>query len=176
MFISCVSKPELIEFYVSVIAPLIIGMEMGIFLAIGTSIIVNLLRHTFAKVIFLGRLKTKKNNGSSPQGEYINCELFKQAKSIKNINIIEMKAELSFSNNLRLINKIRELLNENKKYIIVSLNLTSFIDTTAIRQIVTLFEDAKESYICLSQCRPKVIELMMIVKEIHILLHIYQHQ
>eukprot|EP00483_Globobulimina_turgida_P002638 UN02642 len=71
-----------------------------------------------------------------------------------------MKAELSFSNNSRLVNKIRELLCENEKYIIVSLNLTSFIDTTAIRQIVTLFQDAKHAYICLSQCRPKVIDLI----------------
>ena len=58
------------------------------------------------------------------------------------------------------MNKLRTLLAEGNKYIVVSLNLTSFIDTTAIRQIVTLFEDAKGSYICLSQCRPKVVELI----------------
>jgi len=71
-----------------------------------------------------------------------------------------MKAELAFSNNNRLIDKLRVLLAGGNKYIVVSLNLTSFIDTTVIRQIVTIFEDAKGSYICLSQCRPKVIELI----------------
>ena len=58
------------------------------------------------------------------------------------------------------MDKIRELLMDGNKYICVSLNLTSFIDTTAIRSIVTLFEDAKGSYICLSQCRPRVVELI----------------
>eukprot|EP00483_Globobulimina_turgida_P002684 UN02689 len=160
-FLSCVSKLELIEFIVSVIAPLIIGMEAGIFLAIATSIIVNLLRHTFAKVIFLGELQTRKSkNKNEIAKEYVDCKLFKECKLIPDIVIIEMKAELSFSNNLRLVNKIRELLAADERYIIVSLNLTSFIDTTAIRQIVTLFQDAQNAYICLSQCRPKVIELI----------------
>merc|ERR1712152_119032 len=73
---------------------------------------------------------------------------------------IEMKAELSFTNNNRLVDKLRQLLSDGNKYIIVSLNLTSFIDTTSIRQIVTIFEDAKGSYICFSQCRPNVDKLI----------------
>mmetsp|Transcript_46819 Transcript_46819/g.41884 ORF Transcript_46819/g.41884 Transcript_46819/m.41884 type:complete len:637 (+) Transcript_46819:97-2007(+) len=71
IFLYKVSKLELFEFSVSVIAPLVIGMEMGIFLAIGTSIIVNLLRHTFANVIFLGSLQTnnsKKNDDGGGGG------------------------------------------------------------------------------------------------------------
>jgi MFS superfamily sulfate permease-like transporter len=161
-FLFCVSKLELIEFSVAVIAPLVIGMELGIFLAIATSIVVNLLRHTFAKVIFLGELTTtnKKNINKQNTTEYVDCKLFKECKVIPYVVIIEMKAELSFSNNLRLVNKIRQLLAAEERYIIVSLNLTSFIDTTAIRQIVTLFQDAQNAYICLSQCRPKVIELI----------------
>ena len=59
-----------------------------------------------------------------------------------------------------MVDKLRVLLAGGNKYIVVSLNLTSFIDTTAIRQIVTIFEDAKGAYICLSQCRPKVVELI----------------
>ena len=56
--------------------------------------------------------------------------------------------------------KIRQLLAEGNRFIVVSLNLTSFIDSTATREIVSLFGDAKGSYICLSQCRPKVVELI----------------
>jgi len=157
LFLWRVSKLELIEFSVSVLAPLLIGMEMGIFLAIGTSIIVNLLRHTFASVIFLGQLQTHNDNEDV---EYVDCHSFKEAKQVPHISIIEMKAELSFSNSLRLVDKIRELLADGKRYIVVSLNLTSIIDTTAIREIIVLFSDAKGSYICLSQCRPKVVQLI----------------
>merc|ERR1712129_627557 len=76
------------------------------------------------------------------------------------MGIIELKSELSFANNLRLVSRIRELLSDGNRFIVVSLNLTSFIDTSAIREIVSLFGDAKGSYICLSQCRPKVVELI----------------
>eukprot|EP01083_Nonionella_stella_P142994 443512_1 len=156
IFLTRVSRIELIEFCVAFFAPLVIGLEIGIFLSIGTSIIVNLLRHSFASIIYLGRLESKM----SDDAEYVDCALFKQAKSIPHVTIIEMKAELAFSNNNQLVDKIRHLLAGGNKYIVVSLNLTSFIDTTAIRQIVTIFEDAKGAFICLSQCRPKVIELI----------------
>lgn len=58
------------------------------------------------------------------------------------------------------MDKLRELLLEGNRYLIVSLNLTSFIDTTAIRNIVTLFEDSKGSFICFSHCRPRVAALI----------------
>eukprot|EP01083_Nonionella_stella_P024434 67463_1 len=156
IFLYRVSRVELIEFLISFIAPLLIGLEVGIFLSIGTSILVNLLRHSFPSIIDLGRLKSQM----SDDAEYVDSGLFKQAKKVAHVTIIEMKAELSFSNNNRLVDKIRRLLAENHKYIVVSLNLTQFIDTTAIRQIATIFEDAKGAFICLSQCRPKVIELI----------------
>ena len=35
----------------------------------------------------------------SDDAEYVDCTLFKQAKYVPHITIIEMKAELSFSNN-----------------------------------------------------------------------------
>eukprot|EP01084_Bolivina_argentea_P245757 411389_1 len=160
LFLWSVSKVELFEFLVSVIAPLIIGMEMGIFLAIATSIIVNLLRHTFASVIFLGQLRTNKHVDEANAVQYVDCKSFKEATLVPYISIIEMKAEVSFSNSLRLVDKIRELLANGNKYIVVSLNLTSFIDTTAIREIVLLFGDATGCFICLSQCKPKVVELI----------------
>jgi len=157
MFLWRVSKLELIEFMTVLIAPLIIGMEMGVFLAIGASVIVNLLRHTFASVVFLGQLRTKHGDDAV---EYVDVEKFKHAKAVPNVVIIELKSELSFANNLRLVRKIRQLLAEGNRFIVVSLNLTSFIDSTAIREIVSLFGDAKGSYICLSQCRPKVVDLI----------------
>eukprot|EP00488_Nonionellina_sp_1-RS-2012_P003040 TRINITY_DN6183_c0_g1_i1.p1 TRINITY_DN6183_c0_g1~~TRINITY_DN6183_c0_g1_i1.p1 ORF type:complete len:186 (+),score=44.29 TRINITY_DN6183_c0_g1_i1:508-1065(+) len=151
VFLWRVSKLELIEFGVVLIAPLLIGMEMGIFLAIATSIIVNLLRHTFASVVNLGRLQTNKHDDV----EYVDIDSFKQAKRVPHVIIIEMKAELSFSNSLRLVDNIRDLLADGKKYIVVSLNLTSFIDTSAIREIIVLFSDAKGSYICYRNVDPK---------------------
>jgi len=155
-FLWSVSKMELIEFLVAVLLPLYVGLEIGIFISIGTSIITNLLRHSFASIIFLGQLPSAVSGDAA----YVDCELFKNAQNVPHIKIVEMKAGLSFSNNIRLVDKLRELLADGNKYIVVSLNLTSFIDTTAIRQIVTIFEDAKTSYICFSQCRPKVIELI----------------
>lgn len=94
-FLMRVSRMELMEFMVAVIAPLIIGLEIGIFIAIGTSILVNLLRHSFASIIYLGRL----HSDIFDEAEYVDCEVFKEAEYIPNITIIEMKAELSFSNN-----------------------------------------------------------------------------
>merc|ERR1719283_149006 len=153
-----VSRLELIEFGVSVLAPLVIGMEMGIFLASGTSIIVNLLRHTFANVVNLGALRT---HSKSEEAQYVELKQFASARKVPHISVIELKAELSFSNSLRLVERLREMvMNENEKYIVVSLNLTSFIDTTAIREIIVLFSEAKDAFICLSQCRPKVVSLI----------------
>jgi len=157
-FLFRVSRLELFEFGVSVLAPLVIGMEMGIFLAIGTSIIVNLLRHTFASVVSLGALRTHSKN---EEAQFVELKQFKSARKVPHIEVIEIKAELSFSNSLRLVERLREMvMNEGCKYIVVSLNLTSFIDTTAIREIIVLFSDAKDAFICLSQCRPKVISLI----------------
>jgi len=151
-----VSKIELIEFCVAFVVPLIIGLEIGIFASIATSIIVNLLRHSFTSIIYLGRLQSKL----SADSEYVDKGRFKSAKAIVHISIIEMKAELSFSNNNRLCDTLRDLLDDKQKFIVVSLSLTEFIDTTVIRQIVTIFEDAKGAFICLSQCRPNVIKLI----------------
>jgi hypothetical protein len=67
---------------------------------------------------------------------------------------------MGFVNNNRLVDKLRELLQDGHRYLIVSLNLTSFIDTTSIRNIVTLFEDSKGSFVCLSHCRPRVAALI----------------
>lgn len=108
-------------------------------------------------LFFLGELQTKYGDATV---EYVDVEKFKHAKVVPHVVIIELKSELSFANNLRLVRKIRELLSEGNRFIVVSLNLTSFIDTSAIREIVSLFGDAKGSYICLSQCRPKVVELI----------------
>merc|ERR1719458_1919660 len=140
-FLLNVSRIELIEFLVALIIPLCVGLELGILISIGSSIIVNL-------------VKLQNEN------EYVEENEFEDTVKIPNITIIEMKAELSFTNNNRLVDKLRQLLSDGHKYIIVSLNLTSFIDTTSIRQIVTIFEDAKGSYICLSQCRPNVNKLI----------------
>jgi len=157
-FLLRVSRLELIEFCVSVLAPLVIGMEMGIFLAIATSIIVNLLRHTFASVVSLGALKT---HGDNEEAQYVELKQFASARRVPHIEVIEIKAELSFTNSLRLVERLREMvMSEGERYIVVSLNLTSFIDTTAIREIIVLFSDAKDAFICLSQCRPKVISLI----------------
>merc|ERR1719245_1938232 len=151
-FLLNVSRIELIEFLVALISPLCVGLELGILISIGSSIIVNLLRHSFTSIINLAKLQN--------EDEYVDENEFEETIKIPNIRIIEMKAELSFTNNNRLVDKLRQLLSDGNKYIIVSLNLTSFIDTTSIRQIVTIFEDAKGSYICFSQCRPNVDKLI----------------
>ena len=94
-FLWKVSRMEMIEYLVAALAPLVIGLEIGIFLAIGTSLLVNILRHSFTSIVYLGRLQST----ISDDAEYVDCELFKEAKYVRHITIIEMKAELSFANN-----------------------------------------------------------------------------
>ena len=105
-FLWKVSRMELIEYFVAAIAPLVIGLEIGIFLAIGTSLIVNILRHSFASIIYLGRLQST----ISDDAEYVDCTLFKEAKPVPHITIIEMKAELAFANN-----KLRSISHKGQK-------------------------------------------------------------
>ena len=166
-FLWRVSRMELLEFGVAVLVPLLLGLEVGIFAGTAASMTVNLLRHSFASIVSLGRLKGGHGQGKhgkqeedSSDVQYVELALFKQAECPRRVAVIEMKAELSFSNNTRLIERIRALLDAGSKLIVVSLNLTAFVDTTAIRQIVGLFEDARDAFICLSQCRPKVMELI----------------
>ena len=58
----------------------------------------------------------------------------------------------------KLVEEIRSLLEHGNKYIVLSLALTPFIDTTSIGLIATLFSDAKGSHIAFSQCRPDVVD------------------
>jgi len=109
----------------------------------------------------MGSDRTRESDASVDSDvQYVELALFREAQCPRRVAVIEMKAELSFSNNTRLIERIRALLDGGHKLIVVSLNLTAFVDTTAIRQIVGLFEDARDAFICLSQCRPKVMELI----------------
>eukprot|EP01084_Bolivina_argentea_P282924 484416_1 len=159
IFLFNVSKIELVEFIIACISPLIIGLEYGILISMISSIIVNLLRRAFPSIKYLGQLQSKDTDHI----EYVdlNDESFEnEPTKVSQITIIEMTAELAFINNKRLVDKLRVLLSEGHKYIIVSLRLTSFMDTTAIRHIVSIFEDAKSAYICLSQCNSQVMELI----------------
>jgi len=118
--------------------------------------VVNLLRHTFSTITTLGALVSS----ASDQVEYVDFECYEDATEVPHITILEMRAEMGFVNNNRLVDKLRELLLDGHRYLIVSLNLTSFIDTTSIRNVVTLFEDSKGSYVCLAHCRPRVAALI----------------
>jgi len=155
-FLLRVSRIELIEYLVAVLVPLFVGLELGILISIGTSVVVNLLRHTFSTITTLGKLVSS----TSDQVEYVDFECYDDATEVPHITILEMRAELGFVNNNRLVDKLRELLLDGNRYLVVSLNLTSFIDTTSIRNIVTLFEDSKGSFICLAHCRPRVAALI----------------
>jgi len=155
-FLLRVSRIELVEYLVAVLVPLFVGLELGILISIATSVLVNLLRRTFSSLSTLGALRSP----SSDQIEYVDCAFYDDATEAAHITILEMRGEVGFVNNNRLVDKLRELLLDGERYIVVSLNLTSFIDTTSIRNIVTLFEDAKGSFVCLSHCRPRVAALI----------------
>merc|ERR1712087_890367 len=155
-FLLRVSRIELIEYLVAVFVPLFLGLELGILISIGASVVVNLLRHTFSTITTLGALQSS----ASDQVEYVDFECYEDATEVPHITILEMRAEMGFVNNNRLVDKLRDLLQDGHRYLIVSLNLTSFIDTTSIRNIVTLFEDSKGSFVCLSHCRPRVAALI----------------
>ena len=155
-FLWSVSRIELIEFLAALIAPLIVGLEIGIFIAIGASIVVSLVKHTFVGVIQLGQLKTRKLGNN----EYVDVEIFHEADFVEDIAILELKAELSFANSRRLADEIRKLLDDQQKFIIVSLALTQMMDTTTIAQIETLFGSLKGRYLAFSYCRPEVIEVI----------------
>ena len=153
-FLWNVSRLELIEFCVSVIAPLIVGLELGLVIGVATSLIVGIFRHSTAKVYELGQIDTTNNV------EYVSIKHFPEAMSVSGIKVIEMRAELSFTNSRRLVEKIRHYVSNDVKYIVVSLAHTSEMDTTSLQQIVQIFEDSKDALICLTNTRAPVRRML----------------
>lgn len=94
-FLLKVSRIELVEYLVAVLVPLFVGLELGILVSIGTSVVVNLLRHTFSTITTLGALKSS----NSDQVEYVDFECYEDATEVPHITILEMRAEMGFVNN-----------------------------------------------------------------------------
>lgn len=94
-FLLRVSRIELVEYLVAVIIPLFLGLELGILISIGTSVVVNLLRHTFSTITTLGAL----TSSTSDQVEYVDFECYEDATEVPHITILEMRAEMAFVNN-----------------------------------------------------------------------------
>merc|ERR1712241_861685 len=84
-FLLNVSRIELVEYLVAVLIPLFVGLELGILISIGTSVVVNLLRHTFATITTLGALVST----SSDQVEYVDFECYEEATDVPHITILE---------------------------------------------------------------------------------------
>ena len=153
-FLWKVQRMELFEFCASVIAPLILGLELGLVVGVAVSLLISIFRHSRSKVVELGQIDTLNNI------EYVSLKHFKEAKSIIGIKVIEMRAELSFTNSRRLVEKIRNLVANDVKYVVVSLAHTCQMDTTSLQQIVQIFEDSKDAIICLTNMRSPVRNML----------------
>ena len=92
-FLWCVARTELFEFLIAFIAPLIVGLELGLVIGVVASLVAGIYRHSQAKVVELGELQSASDNV-----EYVSLKHFSQAIPIPDIKIIEMRAELSFTN------------------------------------------------------------------------------
>lgn len=115
-FLWNVSRIELFEFMTALIAPLVVGLEIGIFIAIGCSILVHLLRHSFAKMVYLGRCET---TGQSVNQKFVPLQCFEGAHKVEGVVILEMESEISFSNSRTLVDGIRTLLTEGQRFVIL---------------------------------------------------------
>ena len=79
------------------------------------------------------------------------------------IMIIELNAQLSYINSKRMIDLLETIISDKEysgiHYIIISLAMTAFIDTTTIRQICALFQDllVNDKWIGFSNCGLSVI-------------------
>ena len=152
-FLWRVSRIELVEFMAALIAPLVVGLEIGIFIAIGCSILIHLLRHSFADIVRLGPIET---TGQSTNRRYVALSQYGDAQVV----IMELSAEISFSNSRRLVDGVRALLVEGTRFIVVSMASTQIIDTTSLAQIESLFAETKGSYIAFTECRPSVVAMI----------------
>ena len=157
-FLWNINRIELWEFLGAFVLPLIIGLEWGIVVAMGLSIIVYLYKISNASIVELGQIKHGNNYEYLPMELFTktNNELIKPNK-INGLIILELGAQLSWTNNKILIDKINNnLYNNNINYIVISMSRTQFIDTTALRSILTKFNEIKNCYITLASVTNEV--------------------
>ena len=107
--------------------------------------------------------KNEKESYTMPQIYYANIKHWKEAVTIPGIKIIELRAELSFTNHKILCDYIKNLLNKNPKlkYIVICLVHTQHTDSTSLRGIINIFEDIPNVIICLSHLRKPVRSLLL---------------
>ena len=209
-FLWAVSKVELFEFSVALIAPLVIGLEIGIFVAIAASVFLNFILRNSAVLVAINRLIPIDGGGgyvderivhrmnAMKQQRNVNPGNCVESESVDDPNgltrdgrlslrdgrialstggqagrnedgqiddkmyIMELNAQLSYINVRTLMDKLTELITSSKhkeiRYIIVSLGLTAFVDTTTMRNLTALFQDlmANQKYLGFSNCKLSV--------------------
>jgi len=172
-FLYNVSRLELLEFLIAFIIPLFYSLEIGVVVAIGVSLCVRLYKTSESPIIQLGQIYG--GNIESPQIYYANTKHWKEAKTIPNIEIIELRSELSFINHKSLTNYISNIIERNQtileeskeksnpnfiKYIILCLVHTQQTDSTSLRQLMSIFDDIDDVTICLAHIRKPVRDLL----------------
>jgi len=157
-FLYRVSRIELIEFVVAFLVPLGVGLEIGIFIAMSSSIVVNLYNTHRADISELGQVP------SSAAGavQYVDLRNFEFAKRVDEaIVILELRAECSFANYKRLIERIQACVqSQTAQFIVISFAHTQQIDSTAFRHMMEFFDDCVGTCICLAHCKKPVRDML----------------
>jgi SulP family sulfate permease len=134
-----VKRSEGIGLVVGFVATLALGVELGIAVAVGTSIVVMFARLTAPHTTVLGRL-----DGAT----YRNVERFGDAREVPGIRIIRIDTPLSFANasavRRRLVHEIDVAADRGDRTIVLDLSGVNDVDvtgTTVLRDVFTHLGD-----------------------------------
>jgi SulP family sulfate permease len=134
-----VKRSEGIGLVVGFVATLALGVELGIAVAVGTSIVVMFARLTAPHTTVLGRL-----DGAT----YRNIERFGDATEVPGIRIIRIDTPLSFANasavRRRLVDEIDVAADRGDRVVVLDLSGVNDVDvtgTTVLRDVFTHLQD-----------------------------------
>ena len=150
IFLWNISRIELVCFSISFLIPLFIGLELGIVISMGASILLNVYRISNTNVTELGQIISPNN---TPHYLPLNHFSYLKPKRLPNMKLFELQAQLSWTNSSILTNKIKDTVSHDIKYIILCMSRTQFIDSTALRDIITTSKDLKHAIIFMTCIR-----------------------
>eukprot|EP01091_Cochliopodium_minus_P017863 TRINITY_DN7104_c0_g1_i1.p1 TRINITY_DN7104_c0_g1~~TRINITY_DN7104_c0_g1_i1.p1 ORF type:complete len:867 (+),score=155.41 TRINITY_DN7104_c0_g1_i1:64-2601(+) len=136
------SKIESIVWLFSYIMTLVLGLQYGVFLSVGFSLVVVLFQVAFPDTYILGRLPGLKT--------YRPVQRFPYALVHPLIAVIRIDSLISFLNVTFVKKFVRDIINKSKpqvKVIVMDWSTVTSIDTTGVEALKGLIEEAKKNEI-----------------------------
>ncbi|NOQ71244.1 MAG: sulfate permease [Crocinitomix sp.] len=143
-------------FMITALATLVLGVEEGIMVGVGISIVALLIRVSYPHIAELG-LDEKSR-------KYLNVERFEHINTEDEILIVRFDAQLFFANTRYFQDKLKKLeeKRENLKVVILDASGINGMDSTAVHAILDLVADYKKHNIrfLMSSVRGPVRDIM----------------